>query len=48
LEKLSPKIKEAILEGNPNLNVTTLSLTRNRFPALWKDQEEAMFRKFVE
>jgi hypothetical protein len=48
LEKLSPKIKKAIIDGNPNLDVTTMSLTRNRFPAIWKDQEDAMFRKFVE
>jgi hypothetical protein len=46
LEKLSPRIKKAILDGDPTLSATTMSLTRNRFPTLWKDQEEMLFRKF--
>jgi site-specific DNA recombinase len=43
LAKLSPAIKDAILEGKIPPNWTTRTFTRNGLPILWKDQERMVF-----
>jgi hypothetical protein len=42
LNLLSPKIKEAILNGNHPKHLVMVHLKHQFFPVLWKEQEKAM------